>query len=101
MLERRASPRFPIRCDIQCEAGTQVFQAQAFDLSEDGMSFFTVTTLPINTEAVLRWRLRPDDPLITARVLIRHQSAGRVGVKFLDLTHEQHEHTPLAQQDGM
>lgn len=90
MEERRASPRVPIRCEIQVEAGTQVFQAQAFDLSEDGISFFTLATLPVNSEAVLRYRLSPDDPLVTARVIVRQQVGNRVGVQFLDLKHEDH-----------
>lgn len=101
MQERRASPRFPIRCEIQCDTGTQVFQAQAFDLSEDGLSFFTLATLPINSEAVLRYRLSPDDPLVTARVLVRQQVGNRIGVQFLDLKHEPPEHTPLSEQEGM
>jgi hypothetical protein len=88
MENRRASPRRPIRCEIQCEAGTQVFQAQAFDLSEDGISFFTLATLPVDSEAVLRYRLSPDDPLITARVRVRQQVGQRVGVQFLDLKPE-------------
>ncbi len=88
MPERRASPRFPIRCEIQCEAGIQVFEAQSFDLSEDGISFFTTATLPVDTEAVLRYRLGPDDPLITVRVIVRQQAGSRFGAQFLDLKHE-------------
>lgn len=88
MQERRASRRFPIRCAIQCATGTQAFLAQAFDLSEDGISFLTSSTLPLNTEAVLRCPLSPDDPLMTVRVLVRQQIGERVGVQFLDLKHE-------------
>jgi PilZ domain len=88
MEDRRASPRRPIRCEIQCEAGTQVFEAQAFDLSENGISFFTLATLPMNSEVILRYRLSPDDPLVTARVRVRQQVGQRVGVQFLDFKHE-------------
>ncbi len=98
MPERRASPRYPIRCEIQGETGTQVFQAQAFDLSEDGISFFTLANLPIGSEAVLKYRLAPDDPLVIARVRVRQQIGNRFGVQFLDL---KHEHPPLTKQEGM
>ncbi len=100
MPERRASPRFPIRCEIQCALGNQVFQAQAFDLCEDGLSFFTTASLPVGAEAVLRYRLSPDDPLITARVVIRRQLDNRVGVQFLDLKHEHAGHTALSEPEG-
>ncbi len=97
MQERRASPRRPIRCEIQCQTGNQVFEAQAFDLSEDGISFFTLAALPLNAEVTLRYRLSPDDPLIIARVRVCQQVGQRVGVQFLDL---RHEHTPLSEQKG-
>jgi hypothetical protein len=101
MEERRASPRFPIRWEIHCETGIQVLQVQGFDLNEDGLSFLTSATLPVNTEAVLRYRFSAEDPLVTARVLIRYQVADRVGVQFLDLKHEPREHTPLSEQEQM
>ena len=87
MAERRAAERWPIRCEIHCQAGDQVFQAESFDVSEDGVSFLTDAHLPINSEAVLHFRIHPDDPLIVVRVLVRWQSGRRVGVQFLDLKH--------------
>ncbi len=91
MAERRASERWPIRCEIHCHTGDQVFQAESFDVSEDGVSFLTDAHLPVNSEAILHYRLHPDDPLIVVRVLVRSQSGRRVGVKFLDLKHEHRE----------
>ncbi len=89
--ERRASERWPIRCEIHCRTGDQVFQAEAFDVSEDGVSFLTDAHLPVNTEATLHYRIHPDDPLIVTRVLVRSQKGRRVGVQFLDLKHEHRE----------
>jgi hypothetical protein len=87
----RASERWPIRCEIHCQAGDQVFQAESFDVSEDGMSFLTDAQLPVNSEAVLHYRPNADDPLIVVRVLVRSQVGRRVGVQFLDLKHEHRE----------
>ncbi len=88
----RLSERWPIRCEIHCEAGDQVFQAESFDVSEDGMSFLTDAHLPVNSEAVLHYRPHAEDPLIVVRVLVRSQVGNRVGVQFLDLKHEHREH---------
>jgi hypothetical protein len=87
----RASERWPIRCEIHCKAGDQVFEAESFDVSEDGMSFLTDAQLPVNSEAVLHYRPRAEDPLIIVRVLVRSQVGRRVGVQFLDLRHEHRE----------
>ncbi len=104
MAERRTSERWPIRCEIHCHAGDQVFQAESFDVSEDGVSFLTDAHLPLNSEAILHYRPHPDDPLIVVRVLVRSQSGRRVGVKFLDLKHEHREtlrkHRSLAKTVG-
>jgi hypothetical protein len=86
LMERRASPRSPIRCQIECEAGTQTFRAQGFDISEVGIAFITPAALPVDTEALLRYRLDDDGPLITARVLITQQTEGRVGARFIERT---------------
>ena len=88
----RASERWPIRCEIHCQAGDQVFQAESFDVSENGMSFLTDAQLPVNSEAILHYRPHADDPLIVVRVLVRSQVGKRVGVQFLDLKHEHREH---------
>ena len=88
----RTSERWPIRCEIHCQAGDQVFQAESFDVSEDGMSFLTDAKLPVNSEAVLHYRPHAEDPLIVVRVLVRSQVGRRVGVQFLDLKHEHREH---------
>jgi hypothetical protein len=80
-----------MRCEIHCQAGDQVFQAESFDVSEDGISFLTDAQLPVNSEAILRYRIRRDDPLIVVRVLVRFQSGRRVGVQFLDFKHEDRE----------
>ncbi len=88
MEERRAFERWPIRCQIHCHAGERVFQAESFDVSEDGLSFLTDTCLPVNSEAVAHLRIHRDDPLMVVRVLVRSQVGRRVGVKFLDLKHE-------------
>ena len=88
MVERRAAERCPIRCEIRCQAGDQVFQAESFDVSGDGVSFLTDAFLPVNSEAVLHYRIHPDDPVIVVRVLVRWQSGRRVGVQLLDLKHE-------------
>jgi len=87
----RASERWPIRCEIHCKAGDQVFEAESFDVSEDGMSFLTDAQLPVNSEAILHYRPNPEDPLIVVRVLVRSQVGRRVGVQFLDLKHEHRE----------
>jgi hypothetical protein len=87
----RASERWPIRCEIHCKAGDQVFQAESFDVSEDGMSFLTDAQLPVNSEAVLHYRPQAEDPLIVVRVLVRSQVGRRVGVQFLDMKHEHRE----------
>lgn len=92
MAERRASERWPIRCEIHCQAGDQVFQAESFDVCEDGISFLTDAQLPVNNEAVLHYRPHAEDPLIVVRVLVRSQVGRRVGVQFLDLKHEHREH---------
>ena len=87
----RASERWSIRCEIHCQAGDQVFQAESFDISENGMSFLTDSHLPVDTEAILHVRPHADDPLIVVRVLVRSQVGKRVGVQFLDLKHEHRE----------
>jgi hypothetical protein len=74
----------PIQCRIECSAGTQTFMAEGFDMSESGVSFVTSRELPQDTEVVLHYRLQHDGPMVTARVLIRQQSGGRYGGKFLD-----------------
>jgi hypothetical protein len=89
--ERRASERWPVRCEIHCKTSDQVFQAESFDVGEDGISFLTDAHLPLNSEAVLHYRLHAEDPLIVVRVLVRSQVGRRVGVKFLDLKHEHRE----------
>jgi hypothetical protein len=71
---------------MECSAGTQTFMAEGFDMSESGVSFVTSRELPQDTEVVLRYRLQHDGPMITARVLIRQQSGGRYGAKFLNRT---------------
>jgi hypothetical protein len=91
MPEVRASERWPIRCEIHCKAGDLVFQAESFDVSENGMSFLTDAHLLVNSEAILHYRPHPDDPLIIVRVLVRSQVGNRVGVQFLDLKHEHRE----------
>jgi hypothetical protein len=91
MEERRASVRWPMRCEIRCHAREQVFEAESFDVSEDGISFFTDARLPVNSEAILHCRIHADDPLMVVRVLVRSQVGGRVGVKFLDLKHRDRE----------
>jgi hypothetical protein len=91
MEERRASRRWPMRCEIRCHAGNQVFMAESFDVSEDGISFLTDAQLAINSEAILHCRVQADDPLMVVRVLVRSQVGGRVGVKFLDLRHQDRE----------
>ncbi|MGI9103852.1 MAG: PilZ domain-containing protein [Terriglobales bacterium] len=88
---KRAALRFPVRCQIHCDTGDQTFLAESFDLSEDGMSFVTGADLPVNSEALLQYRLQPDDPLITVRVLVRYRQGDRIGVQFLDLHHEHRE----------
>lgn len=87
----RASERWPIRCEIHCQAGDQVFGAESFDVSEEGMSFLTDAQLPVNREAVLHYRPHAEDPLIIVRVLVQYQVGRRVGVQFLDLKHEHRE----------
>ncbi|HET7184527.1 MAG TPA: PilZ domain-containing protein [Terriglobales bacterium] len=87
----RASERWPIRCEIRCQAGDQTFEAESFDISENGMSFITDAHLPVDSEVELRYRLHPEDPLIIVRVLVRSQVGNRVGVQFLDLKHEHRE----------
>ena len=88
----RASERWPIRCEIHCTAGDQVFHAESFDVSENGMSFLTDAQLPVDSEAILHYRPHAEDPLIVVRVLVRSQVGRRVGVQFLDLKHEHREH---------
>lgn len=104
MAERRTSERWPIRCEIHCKTGDQVFQAESFDVSEDGVSFLTEAHLPVNSEAILHFRPHADDPLIVVRVLVRSQTGRRVGVKFLDLKHEHreslHKHRDRTQSAG-
>jgi hypothetical protein len=97
MAGTRASERWPIRCEIHCQAGDQVFQAESFDVSENGMSFLTDAQLPVDSEAILHYRPHADDPLIIVRVLVRSQVGRRVGVQFLDLKHE-HRATLLKHQ---
>jgi hypothetical protein len=91
MAERRASERWPIRCEIRCHAGDHVFRAESFDVSEDGISFLTDARLPVNSEAILHCRIHADDPLMVVRVLVRSQVDRRVGVKFLDLNRQGRE----------
>ncbi len=90
--DRRSSERFPVRCEIHCHHSGQVFEAESFDFSEDGVSFLTDAQLPLNSEAVLHYRMLHEDPLIVVRVLVRSQKGRRVGVKFLDLKHDHREH---------
>ncbi len=91
MQERRAFERWPIRCQVHCFARDFSFQAESFDVSEDGISFLTNTHLPVDSEAELQFRIAPDDPLIVARVLVRSQVGRRVGVQFLDFKHGNRE----------
>lgn len=89
-MERRISVRTPIRCRIECAAGTQTFVAEAFDMSESGVSFGTSHELPLNTEVMLRYRLEDDGPMISAKVRICQQSGGRYGAMFLAHKAEAH-----------
>ena len=91
MEERRTSERWPFRCELRCKAGNQVFQAESIDVSEDGVSFLTDAQLPLNSEAILQYRVHVDDPLIVVRVAVRWQDGRRVGVQFLDFKQEHHE----------
>jgi hypothetical protein len=91
MEERRASRRWLMQCEIRCHAGDQIFEAESFDVSEDGISFLTDAQLPVNSEAILHCRIHADDPLMVVRVLVRSQVDRRVGVKFLDLKHQDRE----------
>ena len=80
----RLSVRKLIRCSIEGESGNETFDAQGFDMSEHGISFVTERKLPVNSELLLRYRLDDDGPMITARVRICRNAAGRYGAMFLE-----------------
>ena len=83
-MERRISVRHPIRCQIEGKAGHQTFMAEGFDLSENGIAFATPQQIPLNSEVTIHYRLDDDGPWITAKVVIRHQTGGRYGAKFIE-----------------
>ncbi len=87
-MERRTSGRTEIQCLIECKSGTHEFVAHGFDISPTGISFSTTRELPLNAEAVLRYRLEEEGPLITARVRLRRQVGGRIGAEFIERKEE-------------
>ncbi len=87
-MERRDSGRSEIQCLIECKTGNHEFVAHGFDISKNGISFSTSRELPMNAEAILRYRLSDEGPLITARVRLCQQSNGRIGAQFIETKHE-------------
>jgi len=83
-MERRIEVRKPIICRMECSDGNQSFTAEGFDMSETGVSFACQQELPQDTEVTLHYRLQVKGPMVIARVLVRQQSGGRYGAKFLD-----------------
>ena len=83
-MERRIEIRKPIICRMECAAGHKTFTAEGFDMSEGGVSFACKEELPVDSEVVLHYRMQEDGPMVIARVIIRQQSGGRYGAKFLD-----------------
>jgi hypothetical protein len=83
-MERRVEIRKPIICRMECSDGQKSFSAEGFDMSETGVSFACRQDLRPDTEVTLNYRLQVNGPMVSARVLIRQQSGGRYGAKFLD-----------------
>lgn len=83
-MERRVAARKPIICRMECATGHKQFTAEGFDMSETGVSFSCKEELPVDSEVTLHYRMQEDGPTMIARVLIRQQSNGRYGAKFLD-----------------
>ena len=83
-MEQRLSVRKPINCRIEGVSGTEKFVAEGFDISDHGVSFKTEHRLPLDSEAILHYRLDDDGPMISAHVRIIREGGGRYGATFLD-----------------
>lgn len=83
MEDRRASHRQHLRCDIQCDTGSEVFDAEALDLSEDGVSFACQAQVKPGDVLTLEYRPTEDDPLMVVRVIVQNVQGTRVGARFI------------------
>ena len=88
MIEKRSSERRPFRCDIQCQAGGQIYPATGLNISEGGLSFMTDAPVSIGAEVMMRYRPREEDPLIAFKVVICWWTGKRVGARFGQLPEE-------------
>jgi hypothetical protein len=88
-VERRRNPRLKAIFEVHCGVlgADQVFLTR--DVSAGGVFLTTSDPLPANSEVVLSFRLRPQDPLVSyaGRVVYSQRDAG-MGIEFFDLTGE-------------
>lgn len=85
IMNRRAFPRWPMTFEVKLVHGRETISADPIEIGEGGLSFLSNKALPMDSETQVEFRLNPTDNWIKVKCVVRHSSAGKLGVEFLNL----------------
>ena len=93
-VERRASTRQAESWRVLYGPSGQFIPGYLADMSPAGVSILTTSPLPVGMEIEVHFGLDESQTSgkLQMRAVVRHCSAGRIGVQFLDVDSAQREH---------
>ena len=83
--DRRAFPRSPARFEVRYGKGNDLKDGVGFEIGTGGVSFAADTTLTLESELDIHYRLGPDDPWVKVRAVVKHSEGDKQGTEFLNL----------------
>jgi hypothetical protein len=81
---RRAFPRWPAQFEICFSAGGDMIKADAVEIGEGGLSFYSDYPLDLDSELNIEYRLETGD-WVKLKAVVRYMKDGKIGVEFLNL----------------
>lgn len=90
--DRRTTPRANAQFEVRYGQGEEIAIAQACDISATGIGLLGPKQYPVGAEIELRFRPPASEKgdLITMKAKVRHSTANRMGLEFVNIAPSDH-----------
>ncbi len=89
-LERRAHHRLSTHIEVRYGCGGEFRRAQACDVAPAGIGLAVAVPYEVGAEVDLRFQAHSRGDLVLLKTRVRHASANRMGLQFVNVTPEQY-----------
>lgn len=83
--DRRAFPRSPAKFEVRYGTGNDLKDGVGFEIGTGGVSFAAATTLVLESEIAIHYRLTSADPWVKVKAVVKHSEGEKQGAEFLNL----------------